>query len=84
MKTLLQRVRNTYLSLTATTFGRVTKHVDHCPHCNDRTTWAVRVLTGYARCLQCGHNPLDRHDVASNELRESVETAAPAGLSPSA
>jgi len=84
MKTLLQRVRNTYLSVTATTFGRVTKHVDHCPHCDDRTTWAIRVLTGYGRCLQCGHNPLDHSDTASGELERPVEPTAPAGIHTSA
>ncbi len=62
MKTLLQRLRSTYLSLSAPAFGRVTMHVDECPHCHERTTWAVRILTGYARCRQCGRNPLDRND----------------------
>jgi ribosomal protein S27E len=58
MKTFLRRVRDTYLSVSATTSGRVTTHVDRCPHCHERTTWAARVVTGYARCLQCGRNPL--------------------------
>lgn len=30
-----------------------------CPHCTANTTWAVRPLNGYYRCLQCGNNPLD-------------------------
>jgi hypothetical protein len=80
METLLQRVRSIYLSLSATTYGRVTRHVDHCPHCHERTTWAVRILTGYARCLQCERNPLDRDDQTPMN-QGSRETSAPSRAS---
>jgi hypothetical protein len=30
-----------------------------CPHCTRDTTWAVRPLSGYHRCLECGNDPLD-------------------------
>jgi hypothetical protein len=62
MKTLLQRVFTTYLSASATAFGHVVTHVDHCPHCHERTTWSVRALAGYVRCQQCGRDPIDRDD----------------------
>jgi uncharacterized protein (DUF983 family) len=29
-----------------------------CPHCAQNTAWAVRLLSGYHRCLQCGRDPL--------------------------
>lgn len=55
---LLQRLHDTYRSVSASTFSRVTKVVDHCPHCDEDTPWVVRVLTGYYRCTQCGRNPM--------------------------
>lgn len=77
MKTLFRRMRSAYLSVSATTFGRVTKHVDHCPHCQERTPWAVRVLTGYARCLACGRNPLDRDDQTQMKEGRRKPTVSP-------
>lgn len=30
-----------------------------CPHCGERTRWAVRPLNNFYRCLQCGADPLE-------------------------
>lgn len=30
-----------------------------CPHCETRTVWAARALSGFYRCMRCGGNPLD-------------------------
>ena len=75
---LLQRLHDTYLSISASTFSRVTKVVDHCPHCDEETPWVVRVLTGYYRCTQCGRDPMrpaSSHDDASHDDRAPVPPA---------
>ncbi|MFP4227929.1 MAG: hypothetical protein ACLFTE_03780 [Salinivenus sp.] len=75
---LLQRLHDTYLSVSASTFSRVTKVVDHCPHCDEETPWVVRVLTGYYRCTQCGRDPMrpaSSHGDASPDDRAPVPPA---------
>lgn len=56
---LIQRLRDSYLSVSANYSRRAMKVYDYCPYCDDRTPWMVRVVTGFFRCLECGHNPLD-------------------------
>lgn len=68
---LLERLHDTYLSVSASSFSRVTKVVDHCPHCDEETPWVARVLTGYIRCTQCGRNPM-RPDPARAERRPAT------------
>ena len=81
---ILQRLHDTYLSVSASTFSRVTKVVDHCPHCDEETPWVVRVLTGYYRCTQCGHNPMrpdpthdDRAPTPPNRADETQASSTP-------
>jgi ribosomal protein L37AE/L43A len=52
----LQHLRDAWLRHAA--ISHVLEHRDTCPHCEERTTWTVRMLNGYARCQQCGRNPL--------------------------
>ncbi len=33
-----------------------------CPHCARTTRWIVRPLSGFYRCLDCGHDPLKTQD----------------------
>lgn len=61
----LRHLRDAWLRHAATT--HVVEHRDTCPHCGERTTWSVRMLNGYARCQQCGQNPLERADAPSVE-----------------
>lgn len=56
----LQHLRDAWLRHAAN--AHVLEHCDTCPHCEERTTWTVRMLSGYARCQQCGQNPLERPD----------------------
>ena len=68
---LLQRLRDNYLSVSANYSRRAMKVYDYCPHCGEKTPWMVRVVTGFFRCLQCGHNPLD-HDAAPHARQHLV------------
>ena len=61
----LQHLRDAWLHHA--TIAHVLEHRDTCPHCDERTTWTVRMLNGYARCRQCGHNPLTGGEPASVE-----------------
>lgn len=76
---LLQRLHDTYLSVSANSFGRVTKVVDYCPHCEDETPWVVRVLTGYIRCTECGRDPMRRESAHGARTTEASQhdTASP-------
>ena len=56
----LRHLRDAWLRYSAA--SHVTEHVGDCPHCEERTTWTVRMLNGYARCQQCEQNPLERPD----------------------
>lgn len=55
----IKRLRDKYLTLSATHTRRAMKVYDHCPHCEEKTPWMVRVVTGFFQCLECGRNPLD-------------------------
>jgi len=68
----LHRLRDTYMRTSEHTFPRMTKVYDHCPHCNRKTPWMARALSGFARCLQCGKDPLT-HDADSAGHADSVE-----------
>jgi len=61
----LQHLRNAWFRLAA--LSHVTEHTDACPHCEEHTTWTVRMLSGYVRCQQCGRSPLKGKDAASGE-----------------
>jgi ribosomal protein L37AE/L43A len=57
--TVIDRLRDTYLTLSANHTRRAVKMYRYCPHCAEKTPWMVRVVTGFFRCLQCGNNPLE-------------------------
>ena len=65
---VLQRFREAWLRVTPT--SHVLEYAGDCPHCQERTTWAVRILEGYARCQSCGHNPLHRSDAVPTEQQD--------------
>jgi len=52
----LRHLRDAWLRLSAA--AHVTDYAATCPHCDERTKWAVRMLNGYVRCRQCGRSPL--------------------------
>jgi len=55
---LFRHLRHKYLSLSANASTHHQKHFDFCPHCEEKTPWMARVMSGYYRCLQCGNDPL--------------------------
>jgi len=61
----LRHLRDVWLRLSAT--AHITEHAAHCPHCDERTTWTVRMLNGYVRCQQCERSPLRSGDPAPAE-----------------
>lgn len=70
---ILQRLRDAWLRLPPT--SHVLEYAGDCPHCQERTTWTVRILNGYARCKQCDRNPLRR---SVPEHRTGPKTHVPA------
>lgn len=72
----IQRLRDKYLTLSATHTRRAMKVYDHCPHCEEKTPWMVRVVTGFFQCLQCGQNPLDGGAHGGNYDREPTGSPA--------
>lgn len=71
----IKRLRDKYLTLSATHTRRAMKVYDHCPHCEEKTPWMVRVVTGFFQCLQCGQNPLD---AGGRSAQETASAANPA------
>jgi len=67
----LQHLRNAWLRHAA--ISHVLEHRNTCPHCEERTTWTVRMLNGYARCQQCGRNPLKRPNAAPLEQQRRTK-----------
>ncbi|PEN13208.1 hypothetical protein CRI94_11240 [Longibacter salinarum] len=65
---LFRHLRQKYLAVSAGSSKHYQKHYDHCPHCEEKTPWMARVLSGYYRCLQCGNDPL----VAEREQEPGV------------
>ena len=57
---LLRHLRQKYMAISSNASAHYQKHYDYCPHCEEKTPWMARVLSGYYRCLQCGNNPLTR------------------------
>lgn len=72
---LFSFLRHQYLTVSTHTFHRETKVFDYCPHCDEKTPWLARVLTGYFRCLQCGGNPLEPADAPSSAATSSDRDA---------
>lgn len=72
----LRHLRDAWLRLSAA--SHVTEHVGACPHCDERTTWTVRMLNGYVRCRQCGHSPLESSDAAAIEQQHETSPRVPA------
>ena len=66
----LQHLRDAWFRFAAV--SHVTEHTGTCPHCDERTTWAVRMLRGYVRCRQCGRSPLQSDDIAPVEHRQET------------
>jgi len=71
----IKRLRDKYLTLSAAHTRRAMKVYDHCPHCEEKTPWMVRVVTGFFQCLQCGQNPLD---AGGRSAQETAPAANPA------
>ena len=69
----LRHLRDKWLRLPST--SPVLEYAGDCPHCQERTTWSVRMLNGYARCQQCDRNPLQR---SVPENRNEPEAHVPA------
>jgi ribosomal protein L37AE/L43A len=76
----LRRLHDAWLRLTPT--SHVLEYADDCPHCDERTTWTIRILNGYIRCQQCRRNPLRNGDFApaeqSDQTRPRSESHVPA------
>jgi len=71
---MLQQLGSAYRELSVDAFGPVTKVAEYCPHCEEQTPWAVRILHGYIRCQQCGRNPMEEERAAAS----SEPTGTPA------
>jgi hypothetical protein len=67
----LRRLRDAWLRLAPT--SHVLEYAGDCPHCDERTTWTVRMLNGYVRCQLCGRNPLKSGDSAPVEQSDRTE-----------
>jgi len=72
----IKRLRDKYLTLSATHTRRAMKVYDHCPHCREKTPWMVRVVTGFFQCLECGQNPLDTPAAAEEESAPASNPAS--------
>lgn len=73
---LFRHLRHKYMRLSANASTHHQKHFDYCPHCEEKTPWMARVMTGYYRCLQCGNNPLaETPEQASDETAHAEPSA---------
>lgn len=72
--TMLQRLSSAYRDFSVEAFGPVSEVSEYCPHCEQQTLWAVRILNGYIRCQQCGRNPVEEGQPAASD----EPTATPA------
>jgi len=71
---LFRHLRRKYLAISVGSSTHFQKHFDHCPHCEEKTPWMARVMSGYYRCLQCGNDPL----VAESESASRTDAASSA------
>jgi ribosomal protein L37AE/L43A len=71
---LFRHLRRKYLAISVGSSTHFQKHFDHCPHCEEKTPWMARVMSGYYRCLQCGNDPL----VAASETGSRTDAASSA------
>lgn len=80
---LFRHLRQKYLAVSASSSTHYQKHFDYCPHCEEKTPWMARVMSGYYRCLQCGNDPLVTGRKQDPGVPPSVD-ASPAPEEPTA
>jgi ribosomal protein L37AE/L43A len=75
---LFRHLRQKYLAIASNASTHYQKHYDYCPHCDEKTPWMTRALSGYYRCLQCGSDPLVAGEPQEPDLRRPSDERIPA------